>query len=420
MDTAILPSTLLLTLLMSVGLFFFIRASTKDRTETAHLVSQLNEASLMPQLKDYFRARSYRVAAVDPQKNQVTMTGFVKPSWFLAIFLTVLAAVGFTCLSLMLSLLFSSQSFLLYGIVLLSPLSGIFYWSKAGKEEKVLLTVEDSNSEQNTKITVIAHRDEIISLEEALEELKLMEEAWGLSLPFGWFPLFEYEGEYFSVVGAEENTENSLILRTYEGIDIIHRSLTNMMLCIAEFYETGAYYIGESGNLEENEVAAKNILLKYNPEFHSIITAKTETVDTPDGFKVINKYHPDSNSILESRITDSKCNTIKSNQYFQGKLYNRMTYNREIEDFYDYICEENWFNDYEKNERFTVEYQYKCVAPKIERRYINGVLKTEIIHPDRKRDNSFLVFALFISIFQFIFSIFFFIYHSLRYNQQKQ
>ena len=259
-----------------------------------------------------------------------------------------------------------------------------------------------------------------ISLEEALEELKLMEEAWGLSLPFGWFPLFEYEGEYFSIVGAEENTENSLILRTYEGIDIIHRSLTNMMLCIAEFYETGAYYIGESGNLEENEVAAKNILLKYNPEFHSIITAKTETVDNPDGFKVINKYHPDSNIILESRITDSKCNTIKSNQYFQGKLYNRMTYNREIEDFYDYICEENWFNDYEKNERFTVEYQYKCVAPKIERRYINGVLKTEIIHPDRKRDNSFLVFALFISIFQFIFSIFFFIYHSLRYNQQKQ
>ena len=169
MDTAILPSTLLLTLLMSVGLFFFIRASTKDRTETAHLVSQLNEASLMPQLKDYFRARSYRVAAVDPQKNQVTMTGFVKPSWFLAIFLTILAAVGFTCLSLMLSLLFSSQSFLLYGIVLLSPLSGIFYWSKAGKEEKVLLTVEDSNSEQNTKITVIAHRDEIISLEEALQ-----------------------------------------------------------------------------------------------------------------------------------------------------------------------------------------------------------------------------------------------------------
>lgn len=169
MDTAILPSTLLLTLLMSVGLIFFIRASTKDRTETAQLVSQLPQTSLMPQLKEYFRARSYRVAAVDRQQNKVTMTGFVKPSWFLAIFLTILAAVGFTSLSLVLSMLFSIKSFLLYGIVLLSPLSGIFYWNKAGRIENVSLTVEDTDSEQNSKITVTAHRDEIISLEEALQ-----------------------------------------------------------------------------------------------------------------------------------------------------------------------------------------------------------------------------------------------------------
>ena len=168
MDTAILPSTLVLTLLMSVGLIFFIRASTKERTETAQLVSQLPEASLMPQLKEYFRARSYRVAAVDPQQNKVTMTGFVKPSWFLAIFLTILATVGFTSLSLVLSMLFSIKSFLLYGIVLLSPLSGIFYWNKAGRVENVSLAVEDTDSEQSSKITVIAHRDEIISLEEAL------------------------------------------------------------------------------------------------------------------------------------------------------------------------------------------------------------------------------------------------------------
>jgi len=169
MNTAILPSTLLLTLLMSVGLFFFIRASTKDRTETAQLVSPLNEASLMPQLKEYFRGRSYRVAAIDPQQNQVSMTGFVKPSWFLAIFLTFLALVGLMCLSLVLSLLFSSQNIPFYGIVLLSPLSGIFYWNKAGRVEDVLLKVESSDSEKYTTITVTAHRDEIISLEEALQ-----------------------------------------------------------------------------------------------------------------------------------------------------------------------------------------------------------------------------------------------------------
>ncbi|MEM6402644.1 MAG: hypothetical protein AAF757_20840, partial [Cyanobacteria bacterium P01_D01_bin.116] len=154
-------------------------------------------------------------------------------------------------------------------------------------------------------------------------------------------------------------------------------------------------------------------------EFHSILGARTETVNNPDGSQVINKYHPDSNIILESRIINKKGHTIESNQYFQGKLYNRFRYNHDIEGFHDYFCEENWFNDYEKYECFTVEYQYKCAAPKIERRYINGVLKKEIIHPDKERDNLFLVFALFLSIFQFIFSIFFFIYHSLRYKQKN-
>ena len=258
-----------------------------------------------------------------------------------------------------------------------------------------------------------------IPLEEAIKYSKSVVEDIEIFFPFGWLPIFEFEGDYSAVICAEEKTESSLILDIYEDTNIAHQSLTNMMCCIAECYETGAFYIDESGNLEENEVA-KDIYRKYEPDLNLIDKAKVELVDNPDGSQVINKYHLDSNIILESRVINKKGHTIESNQYFQGKLYNRLTYNHEIEGFDDYFCEENWFNDYEKYEQFTVEYQYKCVAPKIERRYINGVLKTEIIHPDRKRDNSFLVFALFISIFQFIFSIFFFIYHSLRYNQQKQ
>src|SRR5689334_25439587 len=110
MDTPILPSTLLLTLLLSVGLFFFIRASTKDRTETEHLVSEQDEAAFMSQLREYFRSRSYRVAAVDREQNQVTFEGNVRPSWFLAIFLTLLAATGIVCLSLVVYLLFPNLS----------------------------------------------------------------------------------------------------------------------------------------------------------------------------------------------------------------------------------------------------------------------------------------------------------------------
>lgn len=228
-----------------------------------------------------------------------------------------------------------------------------------------------------------------LPLEEAIEELKLMEEAWGLSLPLGWFPLFEYEGEYFAAVGAEENTENSLILHTYHGIDISYRNLTNMMLYIAECCETGAYYIGDSRFIEENEVAVTNILQKYEPESSSIFKFRNETIENSDGSKVVNAYHPDSNILLNSRVLNSKGNTIESSRYFQGKVFNRMTWNYNIEGFYKCICNENWFKDYEKWEEFFVEYQPKCLAVKMERRYINGVLKEEIIHPDRQPDNFF-------------------------------
>ncbi len=85
MNTAILPSTLLLTVLMAVGLVFFIRASVKDRTQKVELVSEQAEASLMTQLQQYFAQRSYQVVKVDAEQNQVIFEGFVRPSVFLAI-----------------------------------------------------------------------------------------------------------------------------------------------------------------------------------------------------------------------------------------------------------------------------------------------------------------------------------------------
>ena len=171
MDTAILPSTLLLTLLLSVGLFFFIRASTKDRIQKAQFVSALDEATFMQQLQEYFRTRSYQVVAVDPEKNQVTFEGFVNPSWFLAVFLTLLSAVGFLCLALVLSLLFPQLNIVFLGLVLLSPLSGLFYWKRSARFEKVLLKVEATQNELRdlSQITVIAHRDEINELQKTLK-----------------------------------------------------------------------------------------------------------------------------------------------------------------------------------------------------------------------------------------------------------
>jgi Flp pilus assembly protein TadB len=171
MDSVILPSTLMLTILLLVGQFFFIRASTKDRTETAQLISKQEEAILLPQLKEYFRARSYRVAAVDPSQNQVTFEGFVRPSLFLAVFLTLLSTVGTLCLALVLSQLFPNLGIIFLVLLLLAPLSGLFYWRKAGRLEKVSLQVEPTQSNETfpSRITVVAHRDELIELRKALQ-----------------------------------------------------------------------------------------------------------------------------------------------------------------------------------------------------------------------------------------------------------
>ncbi|MDM3845496.1 MAG: cofactor assembly of complex C subunit B [Aphanizomenon gracile PMC649.10] len=171
MNSTVSQSTFLLTFLLSVGLFFFIRASTKDRTEVMRLASEQDGNTLMAALKEYFRSRAYRVAAVDAVKNQVTFEGLVSPSWFLAIFLTVLAAVGLGCLALVLSMLFPDFGQFFLVIILFSPLSGLLYWKKSGRLEKVSLKMENIPSEQNfsSTITVTAHRDELAELQRALQ-----------------------------------------------------------------------------------------------------------------------------------------------------------------------------------------------------------------------------------------------------------
>jgi hypothetical protein len=171
-NTTVLSSTFLLTLLLAVGLFFFIRASVKDRTEQVELITQEPEESFLAWLQQYFDQRAYRVAAVDAATHQVTFQGFVRPSWFLAIFLTVLAACGFLCLSLVLSLLYPPLSSVFLGLVLLAPAAGVFYWKKAGRSEQVSLkvaAVPTQESGTQTRVTVTAHRDELRELQQALQ-----------------------------------------------------------------------------------------------------------------------------------------------------------------------------------------------------------------------------------------------------------
>ncbi|HEY9906459.1 MAG TPA: cofactor assembly of complex C subunit B [Thermosynechococcaceae cyanobacterium] len=168
MSYSVLSSTLLLTLLMLVGLIFFIRASVKDRIQVLRLSSAQPEEVTLQSLQEHFADRAYWVAAVDPGQKQIALEGNVRPSLALAIFLSGLAAIGMLCLSLVLSMLLPQLGLALLGLVLLSPIAGIFYWRRAGRAETVLIQVEpeESPSAQST-IRVTAHRDELAELQRA-------------------------------------------------------------------------------------------------------------------------------------------------------------------------------------------------------------------------------------------------------------
>ncbi len=155
---------------MMVGLVFFIRASVKDRTEQIELSTSESEDSILPKLQNYFDQRAYQVLGVDSVTNEVTFQGFVRPSLFMAIFLTLLSGLGLFCLVLVLFMLFPQMSNWFWLILFLAPVAGRFYWQKAGRLEKVLLSIKSSttgNQAQNI-ITVTGHRDELIQFRQNL------------------------------------------------------------------------------------------------------------------------------------------------------------------------------------------------------------------------------------------------------------
>ena len=167
----VLTSTLVLTLLLAVGLFFFIRASTKARIEQMVLETSESEAVLLPKLQVYFTDRAYRIAAVDRDTDIVTFEGLVRPSVFLASLLTGLAAIGALCVSLVLSMLFPDVSKLWWGLLLLvAPLAGWFYWQGSSRTEQVRLKVEAQDGEPSpTVIKISGHRDELAVFQETLQ-----------------------------------------------------------------------------------------------------------------------------------------------------------------------------------------------------------------------------------------------------------
>ncbi len=167
-------STLLLTILLFYGLISFLRGSIRDRITDAlftidkSAVDKLTDDHLLKQVRDHFQQRAYRVVEIDPERDVANLLGQVKPSLFLAIFLTVLAAIGLICLGLVLGILIPDLENLWLWLAIFSPLAGIFYWRGTPRERKVSLQLLPES-----RLKVRAHKDEIEELQRALKLEKI-------------------------------------------------------------------------------------------------------------------------------------------------------------------------------------------------------------------------------------------------------
>lgn len=159
-----LYSALLLTGLLAVGLFFFLRASIKDRTESLPLV--VNTADLPQRVRLYLQNRGYRLVKLDGDRDTVVFEGEVRFSVGVLILLSLLGGIGAGCLGLVLNILLPElwQLPLEIATVAIAMIgTGIFYARGANRTEQVKLIAQPNNG-----LLVIAHRDELTQLKRSL------------------------------------------------------------------------------------------------------------------------------------------------------------------------------------------------------------------------------------------------------------
>jgi hypothetical protein len=176
MSNPALSSILVPTVLLAIGLFFFIRSSVKERLDLRTFRSPQTDEAIAIQLRQYLTERAYRLVGVDSQNGQVTFEGQVKASAGMAVFLTLLAAIGLLCIAPIVSILAPQFSGLAVGFVALSPLAGLFYWRYANRAEQICLKIQSisipaASTEDNpiqSQVTIQGHRDELTALQDAL------------------------------------------------------------------------------------------------------------------------------------------------------------------------------------------------------------------------------------------------------------
>ncbi|WP_413683552.1 cofactor assembly of complex C subunit B [Prochlorococcus sp. MIT 1011] len=178
-------STLFLTILLAIGLGFFLRAASKDRTTIVDVKSPLPPLEVLKGISFWLGERGWTKNGGNVEEKLLIFNGNVASSKFLVIFLSCLGGLGSACLGLVLIQLYPSLSWwplLLAAIG--APLAGIVYRVKSQREESLEVKLLSPDLSDSTILRIKAHRDELIAIQlELSESLKLSSENSLLSSP---------------------------------------------------------------------------------------------------------------------------------------------------------------------------------------------------------------------------------------------
>ena len=178
-------STLFLTILLAIGLGFFLRAASKDRTTIVDVQSPLPPLEVLKGFNFWLEERGWKKKGGNVEEKLLIFSGNVASSAFLVIFLACLGGVGSACLGLVLIQLYPSLSWwplLLAAIG--APLAGIIYRIKTKREESLEIKLLSSDLSDISILRIKAHRDELIAIQlELSESLELSSENSLLSSP---------------------------------------------------------------------------------------------------------------------------------------------------------------------------------------------------------------------------------------------
>ena len=178
-------STLLLTILLAIGLVFFLRAASKDRTTVVDVQSPLPPLEVLNGISFWLEDRGWKRNGGNVEEKVLLFNGSVSSSLFLVIFLSFLGGLGAACLGLVLIQLYPVLSWwplLLAAIG--APLAGFVYRIKSKREESLELKLVSSELSNISILRIKAHRDELIAIQlELSERLELSSENALLSSP---------------------------------------------------------------------------------------------------------------------------------------------------------------------------------------------------------------------------------------------